>query len=637
MSYIGRDIRTGAFRQLDDISSGFDGSDTTHTMQVNSTNVSVGDVNQILLSLGGVIQKPGTDFTVSGSVLTFTTAPAANTSFFAVLLGSDNGGTVTPTDGSVTGDKVASSGAFTIGAAGTASSLAGISFYKADNSIYTHDVSGTDSTAEFNTAFGVNALDAITTGDKHVAIGYNAGTAVTEAVGNVLIGEAAGAALTTGGSNTLIGRLAGDAFDTEANNIAIGVATLGGSVAGGEYNVAVGNYALDALTSADNNTAIGYNAGTAITTGGTNTLVGYEAGKDMTTQTGCTFIGEQSGRANTGSSNTALGRDTLYTNTNGQYNVAIGDGALTTMNDSGGTDEADFNVAIGYQACSNLTTGYKTNAIGHQAGNRGTTTNYNVLIGYQCYGPQTGNGGNNLIGGASGGSSMTTANYNNGLGAACFPNVTTGYSNIAIGHDAGYGITSGYNNIHVGYKTGASGGDREYAILIGHGDGINTFADGGANTIRMGKRASYISNTFTSNATWSHSSDERYKKDIQDNTNCGLDFINELRPITYKWKAPSELDTDLPEYDKDKTEADYTKKNYGLIAQEVKAALDKFSITDFEGWRVDPEHAKDRQEVSEQMFVYPLIKAVQELSAKVTTLETEVDTLKTKVTALESA
>ena len=107
MPYIGRDLRTGAFRQLDDISSGFDGSDTTHTMQVNSTNVSVGDVNQILLSLGGVIQKPGTDFTVSGSTLTFTTAPAANTSFFAILLGSDNGGTVTPTDGSVTSDKLA--------------------------------------------------------------------------------------------------------------------------------------------------------------------------------------------------------------------------------------------------------------------------------------------------------------------------------------------------------------------------------------------------------------------------------------------------------------------------------------------------------------------------------------------------
>ena len=110
MAYIGRQNLGGAYRQLDDISSGFDGSDTTHTMQVNSQNVTVGDVNQIILSLGGVIQKPGTDFTVSGSVLTFTTAPAANTSFFAVLLGSDNGGTVTPTDASVTVSKLAIAG-----------------------------------------------------------------------------------------------------------------------------------------------------------------------------------------------------------------------------------------------------------------------------------------------------------------------------------------------------------------------------------------------------------------------------------------------------------------------------------------------------------------------------------------------
>jgi len=106
VAYIGRQNLGGAYRQLDDISSGFDGSDTTHTMQVNSANVTVGDVNQIILSLGGVIQKPGTDFTVSGSVLTFTTAPAANTSFFAILLGSDNGGTTTPTDLSVTTAKI---------------------------------------------------------------------------------------------------------------------------------------------------------------------------------------------------------------------------------------------------------------------------------------------------------------------------------------------------------------------------------------------------------------------------------------------------------------------------------------------------------------------------------------------------
>jgi hypothetical protein len=135
MSYIGRQNLGGAYRQLDDISSGFDGSDTTHTMQVNSQNVTVGDVNQIILSLGGVIQKPGTDFTVSGSVLTFTTAPASSTSFFAILLGSDNGGTVTPTDVSVTKAKLADEVDIFAGTSLTAADLgSGVHIRVADSS-----------------------------------------------------------------------------------------------------------------------------------------------------------------------------------------------------------------------------------------------------------------------------------------------------------------------------------------------------------------------------------------------------------------------------------------------------------------------------------------------------------------------
>jgi len=57
---------------------------------------------------------------------------------------------------------------------------------------------------------------------------------------------------------------------------------------------------------------------------------------------------------------------------------------------------------------------------------------------------------------------------------------------------------------------------------------------------------------------------------------------------------------------------------YGLIAQEVKASLDKHNITDFGGWN---EIDNTIQSVSQEMFVHPLIKAVQELSAKVEELE----------------
>ena len=51
----------------------------------------------------------------------------------------------------------------------------------------------------------------------------------------------------------------------QTNNLGIGTAALGGAINGGEFNVAIGNGTLDALTSGDSNTIVGYNAGTAVT------------------------------------------------------------------------------------------------------------------------------------------------------------------------------------------------------------------------------------------------------------------------------------------------------------------------------------------------------------------------------------
>ena len=71
-------------------------------------------------------------------------------------------------------------------------------------------------------------------------------------------------------------------------------------------------------------------------------------------------------------------------------------------------------------------------------------------------------------------------------------------------------------------------------------------------------------------------------------------------------------------YNADQTEAVHKDKMYGFIAQEVKEALDKHNITDFNGWTQDPDGL---QGISYEMFVMTLVKAVQELSAKVTALE----------------
>ena len=109
MAYIGPQPKLGRNREVDDISSGFNGSATAFTLAVSGSNVSPGTANDIVVSLGGVIQNPNQDYTIAGSTLTFTTAPISGLSFFAVVLGqSVDSSVVTPPDGSVSATKLAS-------------------------------------------------------------------------------------------------------------------------------------------------------------------------------------------------------------------------------------------------------------------------------------------------------------------------------------------------------------------------------------------------------------------------------------------------------------------------------------------------------------------------------------------------
>jgi len=111
LSYIGQRPVVGRYIKLDQISSGFNGSNTGFSMTAGSQAVFPGTARNLLLSLGGVIQEPDTDFTISGSTLTFTTPPVANTTFFGVIYG-DMQATGTPSDGTVLPASIASSGNF---------------------------------------------------------------------------------------------------------------------------------------------------------------------------------------------------------------------------------------------------------------------------------------------------------------------------------------------------------------------------------------------------------------------------------------------------------------------------------------------------------------------------------------------
>jgi len=116
MAYIGAEPLPGQNREVDDISSSFNGSTTAFTLQVSGLNVSPETANNILVNLGGVIQNPGTDYTIAASTLTFTTAPAAGLSFFAIILGAGINtatvadqtiGTSKVLDNAITADKLA--------------------------------------------------------------------------------------------------------------------------------------------------------------------------------------------------------------------------------------------------------------------------------------------------------------------------------------------------------------------------------------------------------------------------------------------------------------------------------------------------------------------------------------------------
>ena len=79
--------RAANIKELDDISSSFNGSTAAFSLTVSSATIEPVSDAQILISVGGVMQNPTQDYSVSGSTITFSTAPSAGLTFFGVFLG----------------------------------------------------------------------------------------------------------------------------------------------------------------------------------------------------------------------------------------------------------------------------------------------------------------------------------------------------------------------------------------------------------------------------------------------------------------------------------------------------------------------------------------------------------------------
>ena len=92
MPYIGRGPdKSGAFRILDDISGSFNGSTTSFALTIASASFTVGLPETLLIAVDGVLQEPGSAYTISGSNIVFASAPQDSATFWGVELG-DVGG-----------------------------------------------------------------------------------------------------------------------------------------------------------------------------------------------------------------------------------------------------------------------------------------------------------------------------------------------------------------------------------------------------------------------------------------------------------------------------------------------------------------------------------------------------------------
>jgi len=176
-----------------------------------------------------------------------------------------------------------------------------------------------------NTALGVSALAAVTSGDQNVTVGYNSGKAITTGTLNVAVGAASFQSATTGYGNTAVGFASLNNLTTGAVNSCFGRGS--GSILNSSGNTCMGAFSATNTSSGGDNTIIGYNASYANITGSSLVVIGHSAAQyqangstTLTTAANSIYIGYQvRGFNNSDSNSIVIGYQ------------AIGEGANTVV------------------------------------------------------------------------------------------------------------------------------------------------------------------------------------------------------------------------------------------------------------------------------------------------------------------
>jgi hypothetical protein len=215
------------------------------------------------------------------------------------------------------------------------------------------------------------------------------------------------------------------------------------------------------------------------------------------------------------------------------------------------------------------------------------------------------------------------------------------FANAASGNGVSFGV---YTNKSIFAWQGFSAASStpltfvNSAPQISSGGGVrinDAFVPSADNTYSLG----YTNNRWQivrSAGGVSTTSDVRTKKDIADSA-LGLNFIKDLRPVSYKFISGGKIykDNAVKEIvdgviiEPELIDRPGERTHWGFLAQNVKEAIDKSGVEDFAGWQLDdvndPESA---QSLVHTELLGPMAKAIQELSNMVESLQQEVNTLK---------
>ena len=217
-----------------------------------------------------------------------------------------------------------------------------------------------------------------------------------------------------------------------------------------------------------------------------------------------------------------------------------------------------------------------------------------------------------------------TAHDNIAIGQFALTKNQDGNSNVAIGQQASNTLKTGDFNTAVGYCALSSSTDCYNATAIGANANVT-----GDNQVQLGDTGVTV---YAQKALVTRS-DARDKLDIEDSP-LGLNFILKLRPCKYRMNSREA-------YFEKGQKRDFTATNdgskagkrphYGLIAQEVKEAMNELNV-DFAGYldsKVDG--GEDVLSLGYTEFIAPMIKAIQEQQNMIKELQKQVDVLKQKI------